>query len=116
MTPWTIDHQATLSMRFSRQEYWSGLLCPPLGDLPHSGIKPGSPVLQADSLLSESPGKDAVGTDRHCLMPLERGTSKSHIVESESMLVGARGWGGCRRWGGEWRLSVQWGQSFSLGK
>ena len=36
---WTIAYQAPLSMRFSRQEYWSGLTCPPPGDLPNSGIK-----------------------------------------------------------------------------
>ena len=42
---------------FSRQEYWSGLpLCPP-GDLPNPGIKPRSPTLQSDSLLSKPPGK-----------------------------------------------------------
>ena len=44
-------------MEFSRQGYWSGLPCPPPGDLPNPGIEPGSPALQADSLLSESPGK-----------------------------------------------------------
>ena len=42
---------------FSRQEYWSGLPCPPLGDLPNPGIKPRSRTLPVDSLLSESPGK-----------------------------------------------------------
>ena len=42
---------------FSRPEYWSGLPCPPPGDLPKSGIEPRSPTLQADSLLSEAPGK-----------------------------------------------------------
>ena len=42
---------------FSRQEYWSGLPCPPPTDLPNPGIKSGSPVLLADSLLSEPPGK-----------------------------------------------------------
>ena len=42
---------------FSRQEYWSGLPCPSLGDLSNPGIKSGSPVLQADSLPSEPPGK-----------------------------------------------------------
>ena len=41
-TPWTIAHQAPLSMRFPRQEYWSGLPCPPPGDLPDPGIKPTS--------------------------------------------------------------------------
>ena len=42
---------------FSRQEHWSGLPCLPPGDLPNSGIKPRSLVLQVDSLTSESPGK-----------------------------------------------------------
>ena len=42
---------------FSGQEYWSGLPCPPLGDLPNPGIEPRSPTLQVDSLLSEPPGK-----------------------------------------------------------
>ena len=42
---------------FSRQEYWSGLPCPPPGDLPNPGIKPRSLALQMDSLLTESPGK-----------------------------------------------------------
>ena len=41
---------------FSRQEYQSGLPCPPLRDLPNTGIKPRSPTLQADSLPSEPPG------------------------------------------------------------
>ena len=44
-------------MGFSRQEYWSGLPFPPSGDLPDPGIEPGSPALQADTLLSEPPEK-----------------------------------------------------------
>ena len=43
MTPWTVAHQAPLSMGFSRQENWSGLSCPPPGDLPDPGIEPSSP-------------------------------------------------------------------------
>ena len=43
-TPWTVAHQAPLSMGFFRQEYWSGLPCPPPGDLPNPGIKPVSLV------------------------------------------------------------------------
>ena len=42
VTPWTIAHQALLSMEFSRQEYWSGLPCPPPGDLPDPGMEPKS--------------------------------------------------------------------------
>ena len=59
VTLWTLAHQAPLSMEFARQGYWSGLPCPPPGDLPDSGSEPGSPAFQADSLpLShqESPG------------------------------------------------------------
>ena len=48
--PWTIAHQAPLSMGFSRQEYWSGLPFPTLGDLPNPGFEPKSLALQADSL------------------------------------------------------------------
>ena len=52
-TPWTVAHQAPLSMGFYRQQYWSGLPFPSTGDLPSPGIKPGSPVLQVDSLSTE---------------------------------------------------------------
>ena len=44
-------------MRFSQQEYWSGLPCPPPGDLRNPGIEPRSPTLQADALTSAPPGK-----------------------------------------------------------
>ena len=59
-TPGTVARQAPLSMEFSRQEYWSGLPCPPPGDLPNPGIKPMSPALQVDSLPSKPPGKPYV--------------------------------------------------------
>ena len=42
VTPWTVAHQAPLSMGFSRQEYWSGLPCSPPADLPNPGIEPES--------------------------------------------------------------------------
>ena len=54
MTPQTVACQAPLSMEFSRKEYWSGLPGPPPRDLSDSGIKPGPPALQADSLPSEA--------------------------------------------------------------
>ena len=49
VTPWTVARQAPLFMGFSRQKYWSGLPFPSPGDLPDTGIEPGSP--------SEPPGK-----------------------------------------------------------
>ena len=49
-TSWTAAHQAPLSMGFSRQGYWSGLPCPPPGDLPNPGVKP-------ESLPPVPPGK-----------------------------------------------------------
>ena len=55
LTLWTVACQAPLSMRFSRQEYWSGLPFPSPGDLP--GLEPGSPALQAGSLLLVPSGK-----------------------------------------------------------
>ena len=54
-TPWTVACQASLSMGFSRQEYWSGLPFPSPGDLPDPGIELVSPALEADALTSEPP-------------------------------------------------------------
>ena len=59
-TSWTVADQASPSMEFSRQENWSELPIPAPGDLPDSGIEPGSPALQADVLPSEPPGKPTV--------------------------------------------------------
>ena len=56
-TPWTVAHQAPLSMEFSMQEYRSGVPFPSPGYLSNPGIEPRSPALQVDALLSESPGK-----------------------------------------------------------
>ena len=55
-TPWTLAHQAPLSMEFSRQECWSGLPSPSPGDLPNPGIEPRSPALKADSLQGSHQG------------------------------------------------------------
>ena len=68
-TPWTVACQAPLFMRFSKQEYWSGLPFPSLGDLPNRGIKPRSSALQADSLLTEPWGKPL--SCMSCLYTLE---------------------------------------------
>ena len=72
-------------MVFSRQAFWSGLPCPPPGGLPHPGIKAGSPALQADSLLTEPPGKP----------PLQ--------------LLGPRRTWGCLRWTGSYLSRLRGG-------
>ena len=58
--PWTVAHQAPLSMAFSRQENWSGFPFPPPGDLPYPGIKPTSlmsPALADGFFTIAPPGK-----------------------------------------------------------
>ena len=65
VTPWTAGCQAPLSMGFSRQECWSGLPFPSPGDLPHPGVEPRSPALQAGSLLFEPPGKSLLAGPEH---------------------------------------------------
>ena len=54
---WTVAHQAPLSMRLPRQEYWSGLSFPPPGDLPDPCIEPPSPAQAGGFSTTESPGK-----------------------------------------------------------
>ena len=69
-TPWTVAHQAPLSMAFSRQRYWRGLPCPPPGDLPDPGIEPMSllsPALAGEFFTTgitwEAPNRDtAIGS------------------------------------------------------
>ena len=65
VTSWAVTHQVLLSMEFSRKEYWSGLPCPPPGDLPYPGIEPWSPALQADFFTPEPPGKPRQLITRH---------------------------------------------------
>ena len=65
-TPWTVAYQASPSMGFSRQEYWSGVPFSSPGDLPAPGIEPGSSALEADALTSEPPGKP-LGEDLNLL-------------------------------------------------
>ena len=57
VTPWTVAYQASLSVGFSRQEYWSGLSFPPTGDLPNPGIETESPALAGRFFTTEPPGK-----------------------------------------------------------
>ena len=64
----SIAHQAPLSMGIPRQEYWSGLPCPPPGDLSDPGVEPGSPALAGGFFTTEPPGKSSkgvVGVETH---------------------------------------------------
>ena len=64
VTPWTVARQASLSIRFSSQEYWSELPCPPPGDLPNPGIKPVSRCISCvtgEIFTTESPEKPMIG-------------------------------------------------------
>ena len=63
-TQWTVACQAPLSTGFSKQEYWSGLPCPPPGDLPDPGIEPMSPSCIAGRFFTdEPPGKPKIGVE-----------------------------------------------------
>ena len=121
VTPWTVAHQAPLSMGFSRQEYWSGLPCPSPGDLPDPGIEPMSlmsPAL-ADGFFTTSATWEAPISGLNCLLMrlLSRG-KKLHPVPgltsglgsgypgrvlimlqgSPGILCEVGGWGGRERW------------------
>ena len=75
VTPWTVAHQAPLSMGFSRQEYWSGLPCPLPGDLLDPGIKP-------DFLTSPAWAGGSFTTGTTCKTQGRiLGCSKNHDVE-----------------------------------
>ena len=66
--PWTVAHQTPLSIRLSRQKYWSRLPFPPPEDLPYLGIKPvslASPALAGRLLTIASPGKKHIKKQRH---------------------------------------------------
>ena len=67
-TPWSLARQAPLSMGFSGQEYWSGLPCPPPGDLPDPGTEPKSLVLAGGFFTS--PGEQgAKEVEKHPVFP-----------------------------------------------
>ena len=79
-TPWTIAHQAPLSVEFSRREYWTGLPCPPPGDLPNPGTEPRSPALQADSLpLSHQGSPHKYTANSFTLFPVDSHLGSFHF-------------------------------------
>ena len=85
-TLWTVARQPSLSMEFSRQEYWSGLPCPTPGHLPYPGIEPGSLILQTDYLLSELPVKS--------LSTLRRSPKPGLIRQNHSAVELSKSWFG----------------------
>ena len=87
-TPRTVARQAPLSMGFSREEYWSGLPCPPPGDLPNPGIKPRSPVLQADSLSSEPLGKSTMWINLENIVLIEKKKVTIHRLYNSISIKG----------------------------
>ena len=83
-TLWTITCQTPLPMGFSRQEYWSELLCLPSGDLPDPGIKPVSHVsCTGRQVLSQSPGKPTYCTGWQIQPKYKRFTSSSLLWKTE---------------------------------
>ena len=100
--PWTVSHQAPLSMEFSRQEHWSGLSFPSPGEFPDPGIKPRFPALQADSLLRQdlsSPASDGIlvsciGRQILTIGPPEKSLCFYLFAKSSSLLLSKLGTNG----------------------
>ena len=87
-TPWTVAHQAPLSVGFSRQEHWSGLPFPLPGDLPNPEIEPVSlvpPALAGKFLTTVPPGKPSA-----CIMTLYN-ISHSHGMVESQFIIGKTG-------------------------
>ena len=120
--PMDCSHQASRSMGSPRQEHWTGLPFPSPGDLPNPGIKPGSPALQVDSLLSEPPGKPLKAlcarahthTHTHTHTPNKTLWKRPNLQIVRNISSWQRGGADCGvrikegRWGflGQWKHSV----------
>ena len=86
--PHTVAHQASLSMEFSRQEYWSGLPFPSPRYLPNIGIKTGPSALQADSLPSETLGTQSIrGTNMSFQSPNSSSWNNRSDFECPDQLI-----------------------------
>ena len=81
MITWAGAHQGPLSVGFSRQEFWTGLPCPPLKDLPNPGTERRSSALRVDSLPSEPPGELIV-----CSSEKSRFAKLSQVIGKRGLL------------------------------
>ena len=86
VTPWTVAHQTPLSMGFSRQEYWNGLLVSSPGNLQTQGLNPGYSTLYTNSLLTELP---------ECLAKFKQRRRKYTINWAKSVLTSFLFWTEC---------------------
>ena len=108
--PQSVTRQAPLSMRFSRQEHWSGLPFPSPGDFSDSGIKLGSPTLQLDPLLSEQRNMknfDLMIWSQSC----PQGPARSWLSNQGQVSQGGlEGWPGVgwEGWVGGWKQNTKW--------
>ena len=85
VTPWTAACQAPLSLGFSRQEYWSGLLCSPPGDIPDPGIELMSPALAGRFFKTEPPGKPPDLSRKNFYSDEEPGVGGIFLGEDEGL-------------------------------
>ena len=87
VTPWTVAHQAPLSMGFPRQEYWSGLSFPSPGDLPDPGIEPMSPAWAGRFFTPEPPEKPLGTLKSHCPFTVVTMSVKTPNTGSAALLL-----------------------------
>ena len=89
-TPWTVALQARLSMKFSRQEYWSWLPFPSPGALPDPGIEPLSPALQANSLPPEPLGKPLLSFLAHTITFFKNKANATFLFILQEYILSAK--------------------------
>ena len=131
-TLWTVARQAPLSVGFSRQEYWSGLPCPPPGDLPNPGIKPTSPTPPAlasgrlttsatwESLVTpwtaetEASLSFTISLSLLKLMSIESMMSSNHLILCHPLLLLLSIFPSIRVFSNESALHIRWPKYWSL--